>query len=146
MDDTSLPYAGTSGWSGSDTSRERAERDDGDGTTSKRQRLTLTLLDSAGRSGLTWRELSRLTGWHHGQASGVLSVLHLDDRIVRLEERRGRCAVYTTRDHVDGRAESVRALPKAVRLLRIVEEACLDLEEDGHDECADMLRRRVSGI
>lgn len=98
------PYAGTSGWSGSETSRERAEDADEGGTTTARQSRTLLALHHAGTHGLTWRELADENGWHHGQASGALSVLHKEGRIVRLaDERRQRCAVYVHPDYVEGR-------------------------------------------
>lgn len=98
-----LPYAGTSGWSGSATSRERAEREDADGTTSDRQQNVLWLLHVRAREGITWKELADLRGWHHGQASGVLSVLHKEGRIVRLTERRHRCQVYVRPEFTDSR-------------------------------------------
>ena len=43
-----LPYAGTSGWSGSRTSEERARQEDENGTTSWRQSETLGVLFDAG--------------------------------------------------------------------------------------------------
>lgn len=89
-----LPYAGTSGWSGSNTSKERAISADEDGTTSRRQQYVLDQLNWYEDMGLTWKELSNITGWHHGTASGVLSVLHKVGLISRLKEKRGRCAVY----------------------------------------------------
>jgi DNA-binding MarR family transcriptional regulator len=93
-----LPYAGTSGWSGSDTSEERARTADTDGTTPRRQGQALASLRLAGGRGLTWKELADARGWHHGTASGVLSVLHKEGRIVRLrDERRQRSAVYVLR-------------------------------------------------
>lgn len=92
------PYAGTSGWAGSQTSRARAEQQDSDGTTSERQSVTLRLLERADHKGLTWKELSEATGWHHGSASGVLSVLHKSDKIKRLAESRDRCAIYVAYD------------------------------------------------
>ena len=93
-DQPALPYAGTSGWSGSETSRERAERDDYDGTTSARQSKVIFALANEGVFGMTVREVRAKFGWHHGQASGVLSVLHKVGAIDRLVERRDRCAVY----------------------------------------------------
>lgn len=98
-----LPYAGTSGWSGTATSRDRALAADRDGTTSKRQRTALAHLASSLDHGRTWRELATITGWHHGQASGVLTILHKAGRIARLTERRQRCRVYVLPEHVDGR-------------------------------------------
>lgn len=98
-----LPYAGTSGWSGSDTSRARALEADASGVTGRRQRDTLALLDRVGPWGVTWAELSRLLGCHHGTASGVLSVLHKTGRIARLAERRDRCKVYVRPEYVSDR-------------------------------------------
>jgi len=98
------PYAGTSGWSGTDTSRDRAVRDDSDGTTSRRQRHALAALASAKTAGLTWRELASLSGMHHGQASGVLTVLHKAEKICRLTEKRDRCRVYVVPECTMGRA------------------------------------------
>jgi hypothetical protein len=82
-----LPYAGTSGWSGSATSQSRAVNADRDGTTSAHQR----------------QALESLSGWPHGTASGVLSVLHKEGVIARLSTSRSRCKVYVLPDYVDGR-------------------------------------------
>ena len=101
--DQQLPYGGTSGWSGSDTSKERAERNDSDGTTLDNQKKVLELLRASGYMGYTWQELSRATGWHHGTASGVLSVLHKTGHIARLRNKRNRCAIYVIPSHVQGR-------------------------------------------
>lgn len=98
-----LPYAGTSGWSGSDTSRARTVTADKDGRTAHRQQATLSSLAQAGTEGLTWKELSEIHGWHHGTASGSLSVLHKTERILRLTETRNRCKVYVLPDHAMGR-------------------------------------------
>ena len=102
------PYAGTSGWKGSDASRDRALGDDADGTTGKRQKETLVALGASGIRGLTWKELSEITGWHHGQSSGCLSVLHLEELVARLVERRNRCSIYVLPAFVNGRETSVR--------------------------------------
>lgn len=98
-----LPYAGTSGWSGTDTSQERALQQDASGVTAQRQAKTLALVEAEGERGLTVVDLRTLTGWHHGQASGMLSVLHKVGRIERLTERRGRCHVYVHPTHRQGR-------------------------------------------
>lgn len=104
-----LPFAGTSGWSGSDTSRERAVTQDKDGTTKNRQTLTLRILwEKSKYDGITWSELSEATGWHHGTSSGVLSVLHKGGFIVRLRERRNKCAVYVSPVFTNGRERSER--------------------------------------
>ena len=98
-----LPYAGTSGHSGTDTSRERALKSDSSGETAARQRETLNLLEGKGFDGLTWRELASLLQVHHGTASGVLSVLHKSGRVARLKQRRNGCKVYVLSSWVFGR-------------------------------------------
>lgn len=103
LDWDTTPYAGTSGWSGTDTSRDRATSADRDGTTSRRQRLVLIALQGAGPHGRTWGELASDTGMHHGQASGTLTVLHKAGRIARLTEKRNRCRVYVHPAYVNGR-------------------------------------------
>ena len=101
-----LPYNGTSGWSGSDTSRDRALTEDSDGTTSKRQQRVLDYCEAAGAYGVTASELRAQFGWHHGQASGALSVLHKAGHLNRLKSpqtKRNRQAVYVLPEHVKGR-------------------------------------------
>ncbi|NDB58602.1 hypothetical protein EB001_09165 [bacterium] len=110
MNQPILPYAGTSGWSGSDTSKERAIREDKDGTTSLRQSQTLVHVRHQLERGLTWKELAEIQNWHHGQASGALSVLHKAGLISRLNERRNKCAVYVANEHVKGRPISIRKI------------------------------------
>lgn len=102
------PYAGTSGWSGTDTSKERAIREDTNGTTAHRQEETLGTLFDAGYFGITWKELADLYGWHHGQASGVLSVLHKAGKVVRLKDRRNKSAIYVLEKYTNGRQISER--------------------------------------
>lgn len=102
------PYAGTSGWSGTTTSHDRAIQEDSNGTTKDRQSYTLRIVTASKTYGITWRELADATGWHHGQASGVLSVLHKEGLIARLTEKRGKCAVYVGVNSVQNRTLSVR--------------------------------------
>jgi hypothetical protein len=102
-DTTALPYAGSSGWSGSDTSRDRADTEDRSGATTRRQSKTLAAVFATGADGMTWRELAALLDIHHGQASGVLSVLHKTGRIDRLTVRRNRCKVYVHPTWTGGR-------------------------------------------
>jgi len=99
-----LPYSGTSGHSGTNTSKERALHADRSGKTALRQAQALNLLSQRKMSGLTWKELSEITGLHHGTASGVLSVLHKTGRIARLKETRNGCKVYVDVTCVEGRA------------------------------------------
>lgn len=88
------PYAGTSGWSGTETSRERVEYEDAAGISGKRRQQVLTMMLTVGPKGVTWKEVSERLGLHHGQASGALSVLHKLGYLVRLKETRQRCKVY----------------------------------------------------
>ena len=98
-----LPYNGTSGHSGTDTSRERAHNADRSGKTALRQAQALNLLAQRKLLGMTWKELSEITGLHHGTASGVLSVLHKAGRIARLKETRKGCKVYVDVACIQGR-------------------------------------------
>lgn len=98
-----LPYAGTSGFRGSDTSEARALRDDRSGKTKYRQESTLRALAQAEHHGLTYQELGSMMGWHHGQSSGALSVLHKTGHIARLSEKRNRCKVYVLPSYIYGR-------------------------------------------
>ena len=109
-----LPYNGTSGWSGTDTSKSRAETADKTGETGERQREALRILGVQTSWGLTWKELTNLTGWHHGTSSGVLSVLHKEGRISRLLEKRDACRVYVLNEYVFEReTDSQGRKPKA---------------------------------
>jgi hypothetical protein len=103
-----LPYGPaddrTSGFAvGSPTSEARARHADEGGTTTKRQARVLGLLAEAGAHGRTWREVAAATGWHHGQVSGALSVLHKEGRIARLTQTRARCSVYVLPAYVGDR-------------------------------------------
>lgn len=99
----SLPYNGSSGWSGTDTSKDRAERADSDGRTRSTQNQTVGHLYLERERGMTWREIAEITGWHHGTVSGALSVLHKAGKICRLLEKRNRCRVYVLPEYVNGR-------------------------------------------
>lgn len=138
-----LPYAGTSGWSGSDASRDRADREDSDGTTLYRQQRVLRLLDAQGLHGLTWRELATRTGWHHGQASGALSVLHLEGRVARLKARRDRCSVYVLPEWVAMRETAARRQPRYDRLAARLDTIASALEREGHEDCAAAIYRAI---
>jgi hypothetical protein len=118
-----LPYNGTSGWSGSATSESRAKSEDANGTTSKRQQITHDHLNRAGMQGLTWKELAELTGWHHGQATAVLSVLHKEGVIARLTGRRNACEPYCLPKYIQGRdtAPHGRSKPKGGLEAEVVE-------------------------
>lgn len=90
-----VPYNGTAGWSGTDTSKERALINLRTGKEYNNQQKALTLLKQSSVTGLTWKELSQATGMHHGTASGVLSVLHKSGAILRGKGlTRNRCKIY----------------------------------------------------
>lgn len=98
------PYNGTSGWSGSDTSAERAVQQDADGTTLNTQNRILDSLRRKGTYGATWKELDVALGInHHGKTTGALSVLHKAGRIARLSDKRNRCKIYVMPYNVAGR-------------------------------------------
>lgn len=99
----SLPYDGSSGWSGTDTSKERAEENDKYGKTQQIQAFVYRWLMWHNTKGATWKEIADATGWHHGSVSGALSVLHKDGKISRLLEKRDRCRVYVLNEYVSGR-------------------------------------------
>lgn len=125
-----LPYGGSSGWSGSSTSRERADADDASGVTSFRQRRTMALLSDAGSEGLTWVDLAQALDVHHGAASGVLSTLHKIGAICRVERRRNRCQVYVLRQYLRPDDVPVDHKPNvsARMMLEILTEIAQDLD------------------
>ena len=84
------PYAGTMGW-------------DGVGATNLNQSQTLNHVRAQGERGLTWFELAEIMNWHHGTASGQLSVLDKVGLLRRLKEKRGRSSVYVLAQYVNGR-------------------------------------------
>lgn len=117
-----LPYGGrnrpNSGHAGSETSELRAANEDRVGKTKERQRDTMIHLRIAAETGLTWHELAEHTGWHHGQASGVLSSLHQGHQITRLAEVRNRCKVYVLNEFVGERQIEYRNLTASTLLRR----------------------------
>jgi len=102
------PYAGTIGW-------------DGSGATSLNQSLTLNHVRHQGERGLTWFELSEITNWHHGTASGQLSVLDKVGLIRRLKEKRGRSSVYVLSQYVNNRELAKRKQRKLTLEIDLVE-------------------------
>ena len=95
------PYKGTAGWSGTDTSKARAINNITSKQEENNQARALSYLKLAGVNGMTWKELAEGTGWHHGTASGVLSVLHQSGAIVRAIKARNRCKIYVHQDFKD---------------------------------------------
>jgi hypothetical protein len=101
MSSAYVPYNGTAGWSGTNTSQQRALDNIHSGREENNQQKALRLLKSKGITGLTWKELSTETGWHHGTTSGILSVLHMSGAIVRTYTVRNRCKVYVHQNFKD---------------------------------------------
>lgn len=98
-----LPYRGTSGHSGTDTSRERAISQDKSGATALTQRRVLEYLQGRRDYGATWKEAGDYLELHHGTVSGALSVLHKTGYISRLKQTRDRCKIYVLPNYVRGR-------------------------------------------
>jgi hypothetical protein len=98
-----LPYAGTSGWSGSQTSFERVKIADKSGATAKYQKMFLSDLRQIGNQGLTSREWGLMHEFEHQTYSSVPSVLHLGGFVARLTQRRGRHQVYVLPEWVNDR-------------------------------------------
>ena len=85
---------GSGGWSGADTSRDRAEHERDSGELSHRLKVIQDALDAAGARGLIWQELADLTGWHHGRVSSALTNLHKQRKAFTLKTRRNNCHPY----------------------------------------------------
>ena len=102
------PYAGTMGW-------------DGVGATNLNQSLTLNHVRAQGERGLTWFELAEIMNWHHGTASGQLSVLDKVGLIRRLKEKRGRSSVYVLAQYVNGRELAKRRQKKLTLTIDVAE-------------------------
>ena len=90
------PYAGTGGWSGTETSRARAEDDKTSGRLSQRQQDVLRALYDQ-PDGLIWSEIASALNLHHGQASGALSNLHKAGLVFQLTTPRHNCLPYVHR-------------------------------------------------
>ena len=98
-----MPYRGTQGHSGTDTSKRRAKDEATSGKAGLRQFQILTWLYDQGPYGGTWNEAADALHLHHGQASGSLSVLHLGNRVRLLEEVRDKCHPYVHPRFVEDR-------------------------------------------
>lgn len=137
-----LPFANHSGSMGSELSRQRAEREDEDGTTTDRQDRVIGEIRMSGIIGRTWKDIAQRFEWHHGQATGALSPLHQAGHIAALATEYGRdgCTVYVTPDNVGGRetrapgksaAKSWRELAEAQKQqIEVANEYIARLEKD----------------
>ena len=104
----------TAGHSGSITSQERAVGEALSGMKRRREAEVYRILMQRRGMGITVKELREMTGWHHGQASSVLSTLHKGGQITRLTERRNRCQVYVLPSYVGDRQEAPHGRQKMV--------------------------------
>ena len=102
------PYGGTMGWHGL-------------GATTLNQSITLNHVGQQGERGLTWFELSEITNWHHGTASGQLSVLDKVGLIRRLKEKRGKSSVYVLSQYVNNRELAKRKQHKLTLVIDLAE-------------------------
>lgn len=117
---TVLPYAGTSGWSGSPTSLERALKNDSSGATGKNQELFMCDLTVVGERGLTSREWGLMHDLEHQIYSSTPSQLHKAGLIVRLVQKRNGHQVYVLPEFVDGRQTQAHGRNKPNKALEAV--------------------------
>ena len=122
MNGESLGYLSTGGAeAGHPTSEERAEREATTGRAAHRQRAALVWVLGSEEYGVTWSELSKSEGWHHGQATSALSNLHRRGLIARLKDSRWGSSVYVSPEFVGGReTEEQGRKYSATRLARDV--------------------------
>jgi DNA-binding MarR family transcriptional regulator len=138
-----LPFNGTSGWAGSKASKDRQMFLDETGKTGERQQLVLAELQDAGRHGATWKDIALALELHHGQASGVLSVLHRAGLIARLEQRRNKCSIYVLPEFVAGRetADSSKTRASinenALRAIRTLHSETIESDITGKTYCKE---------
>ena len=162
----STPYAGTEGHSGTDTSRERAERNAP--TAKQRQEQLLAYLRAEGVGGATVSEIkdaaSLLNGngrlprafEHHGTASATLSILHRAGKIARLVGTRNGAHVYVLPEHIDDRGYErfignrekamIAALDEAVTDLEAVRKVARPVDRLGLDVATSRLRSRIERL
>lgn len=165
----STPYAGTEGFSGTDTSRDRAESKAA--SAKRRQNAMLRYLRARGAHGATvvdvkagpfrgpkWDDPALLTPEfeHHGTASGTLSILHRAGAIARLVETRDKAHVYVLPEHIDGRPferfvgnvekAQIAALDDAVAEIERERSKHSPVDRLGMDVATAMLRARIRDL
>lgn len=152
------PYNGTGGYAGTDTSRERAEREAADGTLADRQHQILDYLLHCGVVGGTWHQLSIELELHHGQVSGALSNLHKAGEVFMLRQRHNRSHPYVHNKYrafySDAEVHDSPKTTKAGRRRVVIDElvaACRDAVDGGFTEerqskIAELLGRYESSI
>lgn len=170
MNDSSTPYAGTEGFSGTDTSRERAESKAA--SAKRRQNAMLRYLRERGSLGATVvdvKDAGRLVVEkgllthpltsefeHHGTASGTLSILHRAGAIARLVETRDKAHVYVLPEFIDGRpferfvgnAEkaALRELDELLVEIDAARKAARPVDRLGLDFARDIIRERIERL
>ena len=161
----STPYAGTEGFSGTDTSRERAETKAA--SAKRRQNAMLRYLAARGVKGATVVDVKRAPTEsagpmlprefaHHGTASGTLSILHRAGAIARLVETRDKAHVYVLPEHIDGRPferfvgnvekAQIAALDDAVAEIERERSKHSPVDRLGMDVATAMLRARIRDL
>jgi hypothetical protein len=127
--DSLYPYAGSSGWSGTDTSKASADKDDAEGRTLRRHQITMGHLANAGPRGATVKELrDTYPEDHHGRWSAALSRAHKMGYICMLEDQRVGCHVYVLPEWVGDR---VTIAPRPRRMSQVVRGELKALAEAG---------------
>jgi len=91
------------GWSGSDSSRDRAEREEASGVTGWRRVQVHDLIRTKAGLGMTCHEVEVELGIGHGAASAALTHLHRAGHLTRLTERRNGQEPYVLHAFVNGR-------------------------------------------
>lgn len=104
----------------------------------ERQAEVYRHMRSMGSNGITVKELRNATGWHHGQASGALSLMHKQGKIARLTEKVDHCKVYVLHEDVQGRDTE----PYGRKPADEVEAG--DLVAEAYETAAERLRTRMS--
>lgn len=124
-DSPALPYADpetgrSSGWSGTDTSKARAHREDENGTTLHRQEAVARMLKDREYQGATVQEVrDSFDDGHHGSWSATLTGLHKAGIISRLKQVRNGCKVYVLRGYEGQREVESATRTNAERIKEI---------------------------
>jgi hypothetical protein len=129
---------GTGGYVDRPSSKARAMRESHNGKFSARQQLILAHLERAGGDGMTWQQLAKELGFHHGQVSGCLSNLHRSGFVFMVVEQRDKCHPYvhfkyrvSYRDHAvydePVKTKSTQRLEALEQLLSV----CIDAIDNG---------------
>lgn len=116
----SLPYQGTDGHSGTETSEVAATEHKQ--SAGERQRAVMTMLEERGSRGVTVVDLRNTVIPHHGTASRVLTVLHIGGHVLRLKETRGKAKIYVLPKFRMARPIEVYRGTKAKHALAALEE------------------------